>query len=370
MRSRMLYLLAWALLLNALSGHAQSGPIALVKEKGQYGFVNRKGNLIFPDLYTNASRVHKKYFEVEKEGKWVLINRKQEILFEFDKADIRIGDYFHNGYRLAVGGLEVYKDPLTGESRARFLYGIMNQKGIIIKPQYLDANAFSEGVFPVKLPESGWGYVNLKNEIVISARFENARSFSEGLAAAKAGGKWGFIDHKGAFFIEAKFDSVYPFHEGLAAVKMNNKYAFINKKGNLICDYQFDMVKNFSNGYAGVNQGGHEEIRMGPMDGLFYASQSGGQWGFIDKQGQVAIPLKFSLVSHFSHGLAAVGLGKRMGLIDHKGEFVVAPQFFAVGNIEKGIAVARLPGEDLYGYINARGKWVIKPQFEYANDFE
>lgn len=35
-----------------------------------------------------------------------------------------------------------------------------------------------------------------------------------------------------------------------------------------------------------------------------------------------------------------------------------------------GLAVARMRGQEKYGYINARGKWVIKPQFEYAYQFE
>ncbi|MEE8043841.1 MAG: WG repeat-containing protein [Thermodesulfobacteriota bacterium] len=43
-----------------------------------------------------------------------------------------------------------------------------------------------------------WGFVNKKGEIVIEPQFENAVSFSGGLAIVElGGGKWGYIDKKG-----------------------------------------------------------------------------------------------------------------------------------------------------------------------------
>ena len=43
-------------------------------------------------------------------------------------------------------------------------------------------------------------------KLVILAQFDEAHSFSQGLAAVKVGSKWGFIDKSGKFVIQPQFD--------------------------------------------------------------------------------------------------------------------------------------------------------------------
>ena len=47
-----------------------------------------------------------------------------------------------------------------------------------------------------------YGYVDRKGNVVIEPQFDNAKSFSEGLAWAEKVGKTGYIDHSGAYVIE------------------------------------------------------------------------------------------------------------------------------------------------------------------------
>ncbi len=56
--------------------------------------------------------------------------------------------------------------------------------------------------------DDAYGYVNTKGELVIGAQFEQAGSFSEGLAAVLSGDAWGFIDFAGKFAIEPQFEDV------------------------------------------------------------------------------------------------------------------------------------------------------------------
>ena len=56
-----------------------------------------------------------------------------------------------------------------------------------------------------------YGYINPKGEIVINPQFDEAGSFSEGLADVKIGGKEGYINPKGEIVIEPQFDSAGPF---------------------------------------------------------------------------------------------------------------------------------------------------------------
>ena len=42
-----------------------------------------------------------------------------------------------------------------------------------------------------------YGFVNKNGEVVIPCKYDEARSFSEGIAAVRLGDKWGFVDKKG-----------------------------------------------------------------------------------------------------------------------------------------------------------------------------
>ena len=50
-----------------------------------------------------------------------------------------------------------------------------------------------------------WGFANEKGKILIEPAYEEAKSFSNGLAAVKKGGLWGFINEAGEMVIEPQF---------------------------------------------------------------------------------------------------------------------------------------------------------------------
>ena len=58
----------------------------------------------------------------------------------------------------------------------------------------------------------------------------------------------------------------------------------------------------------------------------------GSKWGYIDKQGRLAIPLRFDWATPFSEGRALITVGVLNGYIDLAGNVVIAPQFPAGGH--------------------------------------
>ena len=64
-------------------------------------------------------------------------------------------------------------------------------------PRYQNVRSFSEGLAPVQTNNGKWGFVNEKQQWVIQPRFEDAKEFQNGKAAAKLNGKWGFINKRG-----------------------------------------------------------------------------------------------------------------------------------------------------------------------------
>ena len=64
-------------------------------------------------------------------------------------------------------------------------------------PHYRNVRSFSEGVAHVQAQNGRWGFINQRQQWVIEPRFEDAREFQGGKAAARQNGKWGFINKHG-----------------------------------------------------------------------------------------------------------------------------------------------------------------------------
>src|ERR1700733_4949326 len=91
---------------------------------------------------------------------------------------------------------------------------------------------------PKKAPPraTGWGYIDHKGNVSIPFHFDNAKSFSDGLAAVWIDHLWGYIDKTGKVVIPAHFQTVEPFSHGYAAVANNGKWGFIDKTGKIVVD--------------------------------------------------------------------------------------------------------------------------------------
>jgi len=64
-------------------------------------------------------------------------------------------------------------------------------------PRYQNVRSFSEGLAPVQATNKRWGYVNEKQQWIIQPRFEDAHEFKDGKAAVRQNGRWGFINKRG-----------------------------------------------------------------------------------------------------------------------------------------------------------------------------
>ncbi len=98
-----------------------------------------------------------------------------------------------------------------------------------------------------------------------------------------------------------------------------------------------------------------------------------GKGGFINRTGEMIIPLCFDTVGNFSEGLARFERDGRWGFIDKSGVVVITPQFSWAWDFSEGLARVRLqgstPDHEKWGYIDSLGHWAIRPQFEWASLF-
>ena len=99
-----------------------------------------------------------------------------------------------------------------------------------------DALSFSEGLAAVA-KDNLYGFINTAGELVIPYAYSNAHSFTEGLApTSNSKGFWGYIDTKGNWVVTAMYDYCDNFTNGEARVIKNNKVFYIDKKNKVLHD--------------------------------------------------------------------------------------------------------------------------------------
>lgn len=75
----------------------------------------------------------------------------------------------------------------------------MSNSDLIIKVGALgEIRHFSEGMAAIKKEkDQGFGFYDYDGDEVIEPRYEDAKTFSEGLAPVRYNGKWGYVNRKG-----------------------------------------------------------------------------------------------------------------------------------------------------------------------------
>jgi hypothetical protein len=225
-------------------------------------------------------------------------------------------------------------------------WGYINPKGLfVVNPQFEDADFFYDGLARVENSEGKTGYINKSGKFEIAAIYKYGTAFCEGFAfVVSDGGPPTCIDKKGNVkFVLKEAERVFAFSEGLALfINSDDKYGFVDKNGNVAINPQFEEAIPFFEGFAAVKQNK--------------------KWGFIGKDGKLLINPQFERVLNFKEGKAAFYDGKKWGFIDTKGAYVINPQYSDVFSFSEGLA--RVEQGDKYGFINTKGEFEINPQFD------
>lgn len=93
-----------------------------------------------------------------------------------------------------------------------------------------DADIYMGGAIAFADETGKWGFVDTEGKVIIEPQFDNAKSFSNNLAAVCKEGSWGFIDKNGKVVIDYQFlDADYFTIDGMAMVsKAEGQYITIN----------------------------------------------------------------------------------------------------------------------------------------------
>ena len=224
------------------------GDGVLVSEEGYYGIVGMNGELL----------VNPEYLEIDwVDGFYVLRN----------------GDYVS---MVDEHGREVFGE----DAEIQKVLGLSEEYFLVLK-------------------NDKFGFLDLEGRLRISNRYDDARVFSEGLAAIKLREKWGFISKNEVLAIQPYYDEISPLSNGLIIVKEGDKYGIIDKIGNSIVNTQWSSIEILSTGN-------------------FRVFDSNGNAGLISYNGQFLLRPSFdSLEDHVDKVIVSKN-GKK-GMLDYLG---------------------------------------------------
>jgi len=287
-----------------------------------------------------------------KDGKWHFLDYNGKPLFEpmelldvfgYSEGFFRVNISFQNKPRWAIIDLA---GNITVISGINYLFNFHNGRALVMKiVKSQKDNDTTEG-------NQFFGYINYQGKLVIPLIYEDATEFSEGLAFVKNEQFRGFIDTNNRPVIKMENSAANKFKDGLADINDRQyRSGFMNRKGEIVIPIEYDVLEHFS-------------------EGLAFAIKDG-KAGFINKKGEFEFFVDGYVSKPFSDGMTFVGkiFNKEMkwALINKKGEKITDYIFDDVKGFSEGVAPV-LKGGRWY-FIDTNGVEVLQNEYLYIDSF-
>ncbi len=296
---------------------------------------------------------------------------------DYDDAPIFAAPY--NETSLYYNDLALVQDAVSRK------WGYIDDEGeYVLSAIYDRATVFSEGLAWVYKRGDMLGAINSRGDMKISLRevFE-VRAFQEGHAAFAVSKKlityWGFLNKEGEEVIKPQYRAVQDFRNGLAAVqdRATGQWGYIDLSGNTMIQPLYSEVHPFNEDgttlvrlqdqYVVIDRTGtalkelpHSKILP---DNNWLRIEHDGKWGWCDKEGNTTIqPLYDDCRPFGTANLAPVKINGKWAYIDRKGEIVVKRQFTDAYPFFDGCAAVR--AGNVWGFIDSDGKYTVNPQYD------
>ncbi len=275
---------------------------------------------------------------IEKSGRVTIIDKDES--YSFFRDDLGMAtDEFNNTVRLVDINLNTLVKPLYSQivpylndefiavKYGRY-HGTINKKGQeIIKPLYTSMTKVGENLLVCtgNLRGGKWGMIDKNGKIVVPIKYSNAKTNGE-YVCFQENGLWGVLDSKGKIALKPQFSTEPMLTENNILLILNYdedgnflNAGYIKINGEPLTKSLSDSMYPFENGE--VFSTGMAPVKMN------------GKWGFINSNGELAIPYNFDFINgRFYNGVAWVTSlaedgSQKQGLINKKGEYLLEPQF-------------------------------------------
>ena len=343
------------------------------------------------DLYIEVGEFYIESNQAKKALDWgettLSVYPKEPKAYEFQTDMLLANRDYTAFFRLAN---EFCQRGLTSEIISNQLASI--EYKFYFNGQFADVGVYSGGLCPVRIGNK-WGYVGLTGANAVAALYPKAGAFSsEGLApVVDSEGNAYFIDTVGnKKFIILNVENVTELgliENGIYSLYNGTYWGFYDQQYNHLFG-EYDAVSAIGNGVAAVQKGGKwslvnregqdltgktyddvvmdEKLVVYRYDRLFVNEGSGYQ--MIDSTGKSYGDTKFQAAHMFyDNTYAAVMVNDKWGFVDASGKMVIKPQYEDARSFANGFAAVQKDGK--WGFITTNGEMVIEPQFDNAKDF-
>ena len=322
-----------------------SSGLAAVNKNKKWGFIDRSGKLVIPFEFKEIIEFGEDGCVVQKGGKWGLIDRsgawklpntfKNLSRFAFGLAIAKktSGLIFKNEYSFVVDtkGNKIVDLPkdwawfkpvsekliLVGTTSGYpgdRTFGFMDLTGkIITPPQFytssdygFETGEFSEGMLIVRNKNGLFGFVNEAGELEIPLQFQSAEPFKNGIAKVSLDSKTFYIDKAGITVkynepeeTKRPFDEVLGYSEGLAVARKGELWGVIDENNNVVVDFKYGKRWLRTEGDKGLYFTEKYPKYSCGLIGVNNETATGVHAGYLDKEGKIAIDLKYRVANPF-----------------------------------------------------------------------
>jgi WG containing repeat len=348
-----------------------SNRLHLDKDNGDclYGFRNLKGNWIIPPQYDDAKSFNTKYFIVNKNQKYGIIDDfgKTILPLEYDFMGLLNNDkYGHlNPYYDDRYSYEKPKDIFPLKFRIGGKYGLMDFKGqVLLPPQYDNVREVKGDTFEVQIGQK-WGLVDSKGRIIVHPKYYKVYfttlpntfvvvdTVMIGDGYKRTEEIKGLIDDKGKMLLDIKFSKIEQEYKksSIFQVKSYNKGAYSNNY--LAYEGIFDLNRGWilDTTFIKNNHGIYEFVKRHPLYPDSVISKR--KYGYVNDKYETILPFEYDI-----HAFVKINYDPK-SCIERQSTVCNSMDTFFICNKDKK-----------YGIFDKRNqKWLIPLKYDFIHEF-
>ncbi|WP_420385648.1 WG repeat-containing protein [Roseivirga sp.] len=331
------------------------------KDSDRYHVYNSDGKSLFRDSFQQVELFEQVFFAMTSQPdghSWAVynFNGKKLNLFNYEsfhqrspslfeaKRNGKIGLIASNGKELSPFLYDYLGNYINGRAIAYYnnSYGVQNEQGIwIMTPYYDSLHIMNEHIYFEQGSESG--LADMYGKVVY--RTQNTfQTKGSSLVQMNEDSTFSLYSLNGDILLEHTYDSIHEINNDLLLLSRDSlQFMYRPSDGfDTKLDSDIEFMGDFENGYIPVKKGG--------------------QWGYLNSKGLLAIANRYEEVSKFSEGYFGVKLIGKWGFVNENEELAIQPNYDLVEPFQNGLAIVM--NNDKYGIINTNAEPVVKIDYD------
>lgn len=293
------------------------------EEKGKYGLIDLKGNIVTKAEYDSIDGLSNKEGEllISKNGKFGVINTSGAELIKPEYDFISGDEYYTDEKKYALSGYV-----LGIKTQDGYRYGYMNYKGkILLEPEYneitrlggIGSEDTNKDIILLAKKDGQYGLIKNK-KVLIDFRYQSIDySGVNNLFIVTRSSKLGVFNSSGKRIMAVKYDEI-KVHDHYIYTKLKDEEAYFNLLGNRINKTTIEEDDEDEETSKKVDNSGKKLI----------ADKKDDKWGFVNQNGDVIVDYKYDDVTELNNnGFAGIKLDGKWGSINESGKVVIEPTY-------------------------------------------